>query len=61
MCEFLNVFVACAIIILVMILVVEFMIILRKREIEEWEAEYEQYALENQERYQRINEIQGFN
>ena len=56
MCEFLNVFVSCAIITLVMILVVEFMIILRKREIEEWEAEYEQYALENQERYQGSNE-----
>ena len=38
MCEFLNVFVSCAIITLVMILIVEFKIILRKREVEEWEA-----------------------
>lgn len=56
MCEFLNVFVACAIITLVMILIVEFKIILRKREIEEWEAEYERYAFKGQERYQGSNE-----
>lgn len=56
MCEFLNVFVSCAIITLVMILIVEFKIILRKREVEEWEAEYERYAFKDQERYQGSNE-----
>lgn len=56
MCEFLNVFVACAIITLVMILIVEFKIILRKREVAELEAEYERYAFKDQERYQGSNE-----
>ena len=53
MFEFLNAPIACVIITLVMILIVEFKIILRKREIEEWEANY---APENQERYQGSNE-----
>lgn len=56
MCEFLNVFVACAIITLVMILIVEFKIILRKREVAELEAEYERYAFKDQGRYQGSNE-----
>lgn len=56
MCEFLNVFVACAIITLVMILIVEFRIILRKREVAEWEARYGRYAFKDQERYQGSNE-----
>lgn len=57
MYEFLNVFASCAIITIAMILIVEFKIILRKREIAELEAKYEQYALENQKRHQGSNEV----
>lgn len=56
MLEFLNAPIACAIITLVMILIVEFKIILRKREVAELEAEYERYAFKNQERYQGSDE-----
>ena len=57
MYEFLNVFASCAIITIAMILIVEFKIILRKREIAELEAKYDQYALENQKRHQGSNEV----
>lgn len=56
MFEFLNAPIACVIITLVMILIVEFKIILRKREVAELEVEYERYAFKDQERYQGSNE-----
>lgn len=56
MFEFINAPIACFIITCIMVAIVEFKIILRKREVEELEAEYERYAFKNQERYQGSDE-----
>lgn len=53
MCEVFNAPIACVVIIAIMIVIVEYKIRSRKREIKEWEAAY---APEDQERYQGSNE-----